>query len=228
MCSQFGAWEKPWETLLARLLLLGIVKCTQALHVLNSSSCCPGKHLFLLSHWGTEHLVMHTFQTCILRKQSAGLPGLVPDVSVAHATARTGGRLTAWMLWAGFFLSSEVEVQALCVYTACSRNSVWTNVWVSALLSHNRLTGVGGRVNWCKQQLCSLSCHTWVVVWSVRKLVWILSVELWWVLDYSLSPDAHYFAKKVALQSERITHFHFYLCSLLGIGLHWFWLIWVV
>lgn len=117
------------------------------------------------------------------------------------------------------FLSSEVEVQALCVYTTCSRNSVWTNVWVSALLSHNRRTGVGGRVNWCKQQLCSLSYHTWDVVWSVRKLVWILSVELWWVLDYSLSPNAHYFAKRVALQSERITNFPF-----LPLFTSWHWL----
>lgn len=42
------------------------------------------------------------------------------------------------------FLSSEVEVQVLCVYTACSRNSVWTNVWVSLL---SCLT-----TNWCSRE----------------------------------------------------------------------------
>lgn len=121
---------------------------------------------------------MNTFQTCIQRRQSAGLLGLIPDVAAAHGMARTGGRFLSSLLGHGgqaFFLLFVFK-DTLCLYSLQQKLSMDKRMGVSALLSPNKPAGIVRRVNSCKRQLYSLSYRTWDAAWSVVKSVRIFSV----------------------------------------------------
>lgn len=166
---------------------------------------------------------MPTFQSCILRKQSAGLPSLIPDVAVAHGMALTGGRfLSSLLRHCGqifSFLSSKVEIQALCVYKACSRNSVWTNVWVSLLscLTINVPVYLG---RWIDASSSFILCPT-----TPEMLCGPLGRRWefcqWPLVNFGLFPFSwcSLLWKECCSASERITYFPF-----LPLFMSWHWL----
>lgn len=165
-------------------------------HEMNTGSSCL-KQLQLFP-WQTTfpaqaYLVMHTFQTCIVRKQSAQWPGAIPSVAEAHGMARAGGTFL-WSLLghceqAFLLLVFRGESPStLCLYSLLQKLRMDKLVGVSPLSSHNEPTGVVGRVNWWKQQLYSLSYHTWGAMWSIRKSVRNLSVAFgeFWTIPFLL------------------------------------------
>lgn len=128
-----------------------------------------------------------------MRQQSAQWPGPIPSVAEAHGMARAGGRF----LWSPLGHCEQAFLllvfrgespSTLCLYSLLQKVRMDKLVGVSPLSSHNEPTGVVGRVNWCKQQLYSLSYHTWDAVWSIRKSVRNLSVAFgeFWTIPFLL------------------------------------------
>lgn len=135
--------------------------CLKQLQLLPWQTTSP----FLLRNRASSDALPFSDDLPNLHVEEAERRGAQPQPRRGSGTRDGTGRrqvpeLTAQILWADFSPFCLQKWRSKYLYSLQQQLSRDKRVGVSAFLPHNKPTGVVGRVNWCKQQLYSLSYLT--------------------------------------------------------------------